>query len=70
MPGGREEFLFNKSFGSDLSKSLKHKECAGSRSLHETKIRRDNSFQKCSRSSRDRLIGSSKVGTFEDLETF
>jgi hypothetical protein len=68
MPG--EEFLFEKSFGSELSKSLKHKECMGSRSLHETKLRRSSTFQKCSRSPRDRLTGSSKVETFEDLETF
>jgi hypothetical protein len=33
VPGGREDFLFEKSRGPELSKSLKCKECAGNRSL-------------------------------------
>jgi hypothetical protein len=36
----------------------------------KAKLRRDNTFQKCSRSLRDRLARGSKVETFEDLEKF
>jgi hypothetical protein len=34
----------------------------------KAKLRRDSTFQKCSRGLRDRLAGGSKVKTFEDLE--
>jgi len=46
-PGEREEFVFKKSLGSELLKILKLKECTGNRCLHETKLRRDNTFHKC-----------------------
>jgi hypothetical protein len=40
MPGDREEFLYEKSLGSDLSRSPRCKECMGNRSLYEANIRR------------------------------
>jgi hypothetical protein len=34
----------------------------------KAKLKRDNTFQKCSRGPRDKPAGGSKVKTFEDLE--
>jgi hypothetical protein len=34
------EFLYEKSLGSTLSRSLRHKECVRNRSLHQTKLKR------------------------------
>jgi hypothetical protein len=68
MPGGREELLLEKSFGSELSKLLECKECLGSRRLDKAKVKRDNTFQKCSQFPRVRPAGGAKVESFGDLE--
>jgi hypothetical protein len=39
-------------------------------SLHKTKLRRDNTFQKCSQVPRIRPEGGAKVESFKDLEDF
>jgi hypothetical protein len=70
MPWEREELLTEKSFRTDLLKSVKCKECVGSQSLQKAKPRRDNTFQKCSRVPRVGTTGGAKVESFKDLEKF
>jgi hypothetical protein len=69
MPRGREEFLLKKSFGSELSKIPENARSAWEvKTFTKAKLRRDNTFHKCTRGPRDRLTRGSKEETFEDLE--
>jgi hypothetical protein len=63
-----EEFLCEKSLGSELSRSLRCKECTGNRSLHKEKIRRNNTSDKCYQGPGTHFPGGAKVETFGDLE--
>jgi hypothetical protein len=55
--------------GSELSKSLRRKECVGDRNLNQTKLRRNNTSEVLSRSMNSfPLRGEDQV--FEDLENF
>jgi hypothetical protein len=65
-----EEFLCEKSLGSELSRSLRRKECMGNRSLHKAKLRRNNTSDKCYRDPGTHFPGEAKVETFGDLENF
>jgi hypothetical protein len=55
--------------GSELSKSLRRKECVGDRSLNQTKLRRNNTSEVLSR-SRNSFPGRGEDRVFEDLENF
>jgi hypothetical protein len=61
-------FLCEKSLGFELSRSLRCKECAGNRSLHQTKLRRNNTLGKCCRDPGIHFPGEAKAETFGDLE--
>jgi hypothetical protein len=53
--------------GSELSRSLRCKECAGNRSLNQTNLRRNNTSEVLSR-SKNSFPRRSKDRVFEDLE--
>jgi hypothetical protein len=59
--GGGGGVLCEKSLGSELSISLRHKECVGNRSLHQMKLRRNNTLGKCCRDPRIHFPGEAKV---------
>jgi hypothetical protein len=63
-----EEFLCKKSLGSELSKSLRRKECTGNRSLYKTKLRGITLQISVSEIQESHFPGGAKVETFGDLE--
>jgi hypothetical protein len=65
-----EEFLYEKSLGSELSRFLRRKEYAGNRNLQKAKFRRNNTSDKCYRDPGTHFLGEAKVETFRDLENF
>jgi hypothetical protein len=70
MPRGKEEFIFRKYFGSELLKPLNAMSAREVEIFMKAKLERDGTFHKCSQILRYGLMGSSKVGNFEDLEIF
>ena len=68
MPGRREEFLFEKYRGSDLSKYMKWKKCAGNQSLHKTKPRMKNTFISVKEIQESNLTKEQRFETFEHPE--
>jgi hypothetical protein len=61
-------FLCDKSLGSELSRSLRRKECVRNRSLQQTNVRRNNTLGKCCRDPGIHFPGEAKARTFGDLE--
>jgi hypothetical protein len=44
--GDQEEYLCDKPLGSELSKSIRRKECMGIQGLHKAKLKRNNVSKK------------------------